>query len=269
MGTALADRNPYKTQLKMTFTKTGWPTRTSYAFWDGPAAGGKQRFVVRAYFPTTGTWSWSTTCDTPAYCGSGTTTPSLLTSGSVSVGVYGGPPNPLYQFGELGLLTSNWNDGGGNRSWSALYETGSGKHFMWIGDTAWVGPMRSTTSEWSSYLANRKSNGVTILQLGPAPYWAGSTDMTDSHTRGQPAVRPDRRLHPAGQQSQAEPLPELPTWPSGAVTKSKIQLANDTSMRVLVRRPDGAGRRQQQRLPLPGHRRSGAFRPLAGRPPRR
>ena len=48
--------------------------------------------------------------------------------------------------------------------------------FLWIGDTAWAAPTRASDEEWEAYLTDRADKGFSLIQVAPAPSWAGSTD---------------------------------------------------------------------------------------------
>lgn len=182
MGSALAGHNPYRMKLKVTYRATGQQTRIGYAFWDGWVPGTTlHRFRMRMHFPPAAsatTWTWSTSCETPRFCSADTskTNPSLVSRGTVSVSAYSGP-NPLYQGGPIRFL---------QKTAKSIPEPYQGnQRFIWIGDSAWVGPLRATTAEWDVYLENRRSAthptgaasaNATILQIGTAPAWASFTD---------------------------------------------------------------------------------------------
>jgi hypothetical protein len=51
-----------------------------------------------------------------------------------------------------------------------------GTPFLWMGDTAWAAPMRASDEEWEAYLADRVAKHFTLLQIAPAPQWAGDAD---------------------------------------------------------------------------------------------
>ena len=57
-----------------------------------------------------------------------------------------------------------------------------GTKFFWLGDTAWAGPMMSTSSEWEKYLTARRAQGFTVAQVGIAMWWCGATNRA-----GEPA----------------------------------------------------------------------------------
>jgi hypothetical protein len=45
-----------------------------------------------------------------------------------------------------------------------------------MGDTAWAAPHRASDEEWDTYLAARRAQHFTVVQVAPAPEWAGATD---------------------------------------------------------------------------------------------
>ena len=51
-----------------------------------------------------------------------------------------------------------------------------GTPFLWMGDTAWAVPQRATDEEWEAYLTDRFAKHFTLIQLAPAPQWAGEAD---------------------------------------------------------------------------------------------
>ncbi len=173
-----------ETQLKVTFTSPGLPSRTTYAFWDKGTGTptDKAQFIFRMAFPLTAepwTWNWTTTCETPATCSA--TTPSLVTSGHVDVYKYGPTGSPLYAKGLLGRIDYSWPRINPTRFWSGLRFASGGGQFVWIGDSAWAAPMRATPTDWGRYLDNRRAaigggSAVSIVQIGPAPPWTGSVD---------------------------------------------------------------------------------------------
>ena len=73
--------------------------------------------------------------------------------------------SPLYRHGFLKVSE--------NRRY-LVYD--DGVPFLWIGDTAWAGPMRASDEEWATYVADRTAKHFTLLQVAPASAWAGSSD---------------------------------------------------------------------------------------------
>jgi hypothetical protein len=73
--------------------------------------------------------------------------------------------NPLYRRGFLKVSD--------NRRYLAY---GDGTPFLWIGDTAWAVPQRASDAEWEAYLGDRTAKHFTLIQVAPAPRWAGVVD---------------------------------------------------------------------------------------------
>ncbi len=146
--------NPYaEVVLRVTYKGPGNRILHSYGFWDGG-----QIFRIRCAFPAPGTWHWQTECSDSSDAG------LHRQSGSIIVSAYSGD-NLLYRHGFLRVSDDR------------RYLTfGDGTPFLWIGDTAWAVPMRSSSEEWEQYIADRTSKHFTVIQVAPAPQWAGSTD---------------------------------------------------------------------------------------------
>ncbi len=147
--------NPYTdVTVSVTYTGPSGQTFASNAFWDGGST-----WRIRCAFPATGTWNWKTTC-------SDTTNSGLHNrTGSVSVASYSGT-NPLYRRGFLKV------------SGSKRYLTyDDGTPFLWMGDTAWVAPLKASQSDWQAYVDDRAAKGFTVIQISPASSWGGSQDV--------------------------------------------------------------------------------------------
>jgi Protein of unknown function (DUF4038) len=234
IGSALTGRNPYKTELRVTY-RNGSATRIGYAAFDGMnSTNGKYRFLLRTMFPSYGTWTWTTSCETPAYCGSNSTIPSLAGTGSVLVepgSVNSADINRLYEFGQLGVREVSWNEGTGWREWGSLWESW-GREFAWIGDSAWAAPMKATTNEWYDYLTKRKAAGVTIIHIGPAPLWAGSTDTSDvAGQTGNPPFDTIPNCSPIGVIPNNCSVPNMAFWRR---FEGKIETANQVGIHIFL-----------------------------------
>jgi hypothetical protein len=146
--------NPYAdVSLRVRYTGPDGRRLDGYGFWDGG-----QMFRIRCAFPTPGTWQWETECSDSRDTG------LHGRRGTVEVVPYGGE-NPLYQRGFLKASEDR-----------RYLVYGDGTPFLWMGDTAWAAPMRSSDDEWDQYLADRKAKRFTLTQVAPAPHWAGETD---------------------------------------------------------------------------------------------
>ncbi len=185
--------NPYAdVTLRVTYTGPGGRTVRTYGFWDGG-----DTFRIRCAFSASGAWRWETECSDPLNEG------LHHQQGSVEVLPYAGG-NTLYQHGFLKVSE--------NRRHLAFDD---GTPFLWIGDTAWAAPHKSSLEEWEEYLATRASQHFTLLQIGCAPQWAGE--------RNREGQRPfsDKTL------AQWEPT----YWQS---FERKVQLANEKGFVVLL-----------------------------------
>jgi len=146
--------NPYvEVTLQVTYTGPQNRTLHTYGFWDGG-----DTFRIRAAFPAPGTWRWETSCSDVTNAG------LHQQRGTVEVATYRGD-HELYQRGFLTVSA--------NRRYLAFAD---GTPFLWLGDTAWAAPMRSTDDEWEQYLGDRKAKHFTLIQVAPAPRWAGETN---------------------------------------------------------------------------------------------
>lgn len=143
--------NPYAdVTVRVRFTGPDGRVMAGYGFWDGGNA-----FRLRCAFPTAGTWRWETECSDVGNTG------LHRREGTVEVAPYRGE-NLLYRRGFLRVSPDR------------RYLTyGDGTPFLWMGDTAWAAPMRTTSDEWDWYLADRRAKRFTLVQVAPAPQWAG------------------------------------------------------------------------------------------------
>ncbi len=116
----------------------------AYGFWDGG-----QIFRIRCAFPAPGTWRWQTECSEASDSG------LHKQQGAVEVSSYTGG-NGLYQHGFLKVSD--------NRRYLTFADS---TPFLWIGDTAWAAPHRSSLEEWEEYLSDRTSKHFTVIQVGP------------------------------------------------------------------------------------------------------
>lgn len=146
--------NPYADViLRVTYTGPAGRTLRTYGFWDGG-----DTFRIRCAFPTPGKWQWVTECSDAANAG------LHQQRGTVDVTSYSGE-NPLYRHGFLRVSK--------NRRHLACDD---GTPFLWIGDTAWSVPQRASDEEWETYIADRTAKHFTVIQVAPAPAWAGPSD---------------------------------------------------------------------------------------------
>ncbi len=146
--------NPYAdVTLRVRYSGPGGRTLGGYGFWDGGNS-----FRIRCAFPAAGTWQWETEC-------SDRTDRGLDGQhGTVEVAPDRGD-RPLYRRGFLKVSE--------NRRYLTY---GDGSPFLWIGDTAWAAPMRASEEQWEAYIADRAAKHFTVIQVAPAPRWAGECD---------------------------------------------------------------------------------------------
>ncbi len=175
--------------LRITYSGPNGQTFQSQGFWDGGST-----FVVRAMFPTIGTWTWQTQA---------TSGDSGLTQhGTVQVSA--GTGTTLQTNGALKISSDGHN---------LTYADGT--HFFWLGDTVWDAPLRASETEWQQYLRDRTSKGFSVVQISLAPTWSAANDVQGN----RPFVNDDLR----------RPNPTF--W---QMFDRKVQLANDAGLAVLV-----------------------------------
>jgi len=147
-------RNPdADVTLRVTYSGPGGRVLQTYGFWDGG-----NTFRIRCAFPAPGVWHWETACSDAANGGLD------RQRGEVNVADYAGE-HPLYRHGFLKVSD--------NRRHLVF---ANGTPFLWIGDTVWAGPHRASDAEWEIYLADRVAKHFTVIQVAPAPEWAGPTN---------------------------------------------------------------------------------------------
>ncbi|MHB8902425.1 MAG: apiosidase-like domain-containing protein [Thermoguttaceae bacterium] len=179
--------NPYAdVTLRVRYTGPGGRTLETFGFWDGD-----NQFRIRCAFPSPGLWKWQTECSDPADSG------LHRRQGTVEVTPAEGD-NVLDRRGFLKV--------GPNRRYLVFDD---GTPFLWMGDTAWAAPMLATDSEWDVYLRDRAAKHFTLIQVAPAPQWAGQTDRAGQRpffdqacTKINPAFWQafDRKIHEANRQ---------------------------------------------------------------------
>ncbi|MCC7491695.1 MAG: DUF4038 domain-containing protein [Fimbriimonadaceae bacterium] len=109
------------------------------AFWDGG-----RTWRARCCPAVAGTWQWRATCPQDA---------GLAGAGRFEVAA--APPRGAWeQHGRLVLSTDR-------RRLAHL----DGTPFLWLADTAWNGALRSTAADWHEYLATRRTQGLSVVQV--------------------------------------------------------------------------------------------------------
>lgn len=171
LTSAHAYANPYAdVTVQVTYSGPGGRVMHTYGFWDGDST-----FRLRCAFPVAGTWRWETSCSDVGNAG------LHQQRGTVQVSPYRGP-NPLYRHGFLKVSDDR-----------RFLAHADGTPFLWMGDTAWAGPMRARDEEWEAYLADRASKRFSLVQVAPASRWAGETDRQGTRPftrRDVPRVAP-------------------------------------------------------------------------------
>jgi len=139
--------------LRVTYSGPASRSFRTYGFWDGG-----DTFRIRCAFPAPGTWRWETECSDPANAG------LHEERGTVEVAPYQGD-GLLYRRGFLKVSE--------NRRYLTYNDN---TPFLWIGDTAWAAPQRAGDEEWGIYVSDRVEKHFSVLQVAPAPKWAGDRD---------------------------------------------------------------------------------------------
>jgi hypothetical protein len=154
LSSSRTNANPYaEVTLRVSYSGPGNSHFQTYGFWDGG-----QTFRIRFAFPSPGVWQWKTQCSDSSNTG------LHDQKGTVHVSKYNGT-NWLYQHGFLKVSD--------NRRFLMLNDS---TPFLWIGDTAWAAPMKASDEEWETYTADRATKHFTMIQIAPAPEWAGDRD---------------------------------------------------------------------------------------------
>lgn len=138
----IAYDNPLQdTSLQVTILSPSGSARTIDGFWDGDTTW-RARFLADEQ----GTWSYTTTCSDPANTGLHSQSGTLVYEA----------PAPATRFEQHGPLRVS-----DNRRYLVHAD---GTPFLWLGDTAWNGPLRATSAEWEFYLQERVRQGFTAVQ---------------------------------------------------------------------------------------------------------
>lgn len=227
-GSASGGRQAYQARLRFEFSAPGRAQEVAYAAWDGAAGlgqGGRQAFVVRRFFPPAADgqpllWTWSSVCETPPACS------ALEGTGEVLVRPYEGE-NRLRRLGPLGRQVRQWREeSGAARRWASLRQV-SGGPFVWVADSPWAGPMLASDAEWASYLDDRAARGISVIQVGLAPGWAGAVDAAGR--------APFVRIPGCSTRETVAPTPcDLPAPEFWRGFEAKVAAANERGLVVLV-----------------------------------
>lgn len=128
--------------LAVELTSPSGQRTTVDAFWDG---GSTWRARVRP--DDVGEWSWRTVG------AAGTATGLAGRSGSFQCVPYVGP-NPVYRHGPVRIAADGHS-----------LAHADGTPFLWLGDTAWNGLIRSSDADWNDYLGTRRAQGYSVIQF--------------------------------------------------------------------------------------------------------
>jgi hypothetical protein len=145
------------------------------AIWDGDDLA-PRIFKVYTALPA-GTWTWA--IDSCARNGVSCLSGWTPNQGTILVQSNTASGNALY---DRGFVEQVETVVGGQTVALSELKFPDGSSFAWVGDTAWLAPVReidpdgagpatSQTSAWSAYLADRKSKGFTAVQIAPAIAW--------------------------------------------------------------------------------------------------
>lgn len=141
--------------------------RSVEAFWDGGRC-----WRVRFSPTREGLWTWLTEATAPFDSG-------LHGREGQFLCVKSERPSPWLQHGPL-TVSSNGRH--------LCHD--DGKPFLWIGDTAWNGLLKSTDADWTGYLEDRQRKGFSVIQCVLAP-WMGATGDAE----GRPAYTGQEPIH--------------------------------------------------------------------------
>jgi hypothetical protein len=204
-------------------TSTGCSNFSGYGFWDGGST-----FKIRSAFPA-GRWLWEVSCTGSSNGVSCADDPIFTYPGNYGVVEVADD----YQM-EPDLLERGFPKISGS---DLVYGDGAMK-FFWQADTAWLanGVDRANNDRWSSFLADRRLRGFSVVLLDP---WAGGAP--DSATAGH-ILFDDLGFDTSTQKCAGHTTQEL-TWPKTCSRwkpaeweklDEKIRLANEQGLVVLL-----------------------------------
>lgn len=123
-------------ELRVRLTAPSGAEHVVDAFWDGGAV-----WEARFMPDESGEWTYRTEG-------------FLDDSGRFVAESVSGSENPFYAHGAIGISDN-----------ARHFVHADGAPFLWIGDTAWNGALRSTPEDWRIYLADRAEKGFSVIQL--------------------------------------------------------------------------------------------------------
>ncbi len=149
----IAYREPVRdVKLTATFTGPSGQTRQVEGFWDGGNV-----WRIRFAPDEEGSWQYRTTCDHASDGGLHAQIGIVNCVGRLDT-------TPFDRHGPLRLAA--------NRRYLVHAD---GTPFLWIGDTAWNGPLRATPTEWVHYLKERRRQKFNAVQWVTTQWLAAST----------------------------------------------------------------------------------------------
>ncbi|MEP7190957.1 MAG: DUF4038 domain-containing protein, partial [Roseiflexaceae bacterium] len=135
--------------LSVTFTGPAGLAHRVDGFWDGESS-----WRARFKPDQLGEWTWTTTC-------SDTTNSGLHAQAGALTCVEPSSETRFDQHGPLRVAANR-----------RFLEHADGTPFLWLADTAWSGPLRSTGAEWAHYLSERARQGFSAVQWVATQYLA-------------------------------------------------------------------------------------------------
>jgi hypothetical protein len=171
----------HDTTLSVIFTSPSGHQHTIDGFWDGGTS-----WRARFKPDQLGQWTWTTACSDTANSGLHQQSGAFVCFDLIGE----------TRFDQHGPLRVSAN--------RRFLEHADGTPFLWLADTAWSGPLRSTAKDWAHYLRERVRQAFSVVQWVATQYLAAPDGDLDGqlpytgHT--QIAVNPafyqrlDRRL---------------------------------------------------------------------------
>ncbi|MDX1998225.1 MAG: DUF4038 domain-containing protein [Thermoanaerobaculia bacterium] len=145
---------------------------STLAFWDGGS-----QMKMRFAFPTAGTWYWKARCE------AGCTANPVAFGGPVTINAYTGT-NGLYLNGPLTVSSA-----GRFIKQTVPLPAGGERALVWVGDTAWAGPLNSTAAQWTNYLNDRVAKGFTVIQVSLPVDWMQTEGQQPAYGSQLPFVK--------------------------------------------------------------------------------
>lgn len=139
-------------RLRVEFRSPSGEVSGADGFWDGG-----RTWRVRFSPGETGVWTWTSRA-APADAG-------LHNQSGRFVSVPYTGANPVFRHGPVRVAASRHH-----------LELADGIPFLWLGDTAWNGPVKAAAGDWDRYLADRTSKGFNVIQYIATNWRAAPAD---------------------------------------------------------------------------------------------